>query len=337
MFWSQANGKDWTIVAFLQAERVGLGLDVARDRATAASIRRALGKLLDVPVADLRAKAAHGLLESEDFDALVSDDPVDDLLTWLSDPTGTRARWEASQWDTLCRRCKSDYGFDPVKDGEPVGAERLGSRSKSAWQTAWRRFAAVPSRYAGLMDLLRKARPSNPSGDLLASLPSDAWPQDNEAEEAELQQALHEIVALPLAQARAQLCDLEQKHGMRRSWVWAKLGRAPLAQAIQHLNRLAEVTKTPLTGASTTDLIEVYTRQRIAPPYAPRSSTSMLPGYATPLNCSNSAWRRVPSPTATSRAWMTCQPAPACCSSMGCDMSSARNCKRPCRGVSASN
>jgi hypothetical protein len=54
---------------------------------------------------------------------------------------------------------------------------------------------------------------------------------------------------------------LEQKHGMRQGWVWAKLGRAPLAQAIQHLSRLAEVTRTPLTGASTADLIATYTAQ----------------------------------------------------------------------------
>jgi hypothetical protein len=140
-----------------------------------------------------------------------------------------------------------------------VGAERLGSQAKPAWQTAWRRFTAMPSRYAGLVGLLRKAKPSGTSGDLLASLPSEAWPQDNEAEESELRQALHALAALPVAKARAQLCELEQKHGMRRSWVWAKLGRTPLAEAIHHLSHMAEVSKTPLTGASTADLIDAYT------------------------------------------------------------------------------
>jgi hypothetical protein len=261
VFWSQSNGKDWTITAFLQSDRGGLGLEVARDRSTGASIRRALGKLLDVPVIDLRARAAHGPLESEDFDAFISDDPVDDLLTWLSDPKVARERWDTSEWDTLCSRCKSDYGFDPVKDGELVGAERLGAPAKPPWQTAWKRFAAMPSRYPGLVDLLRQAKPSSLSGDLLASLPSEAWPQDNEAEEAELRQALDALAASPVVQARVQLCDLEQKHGLRRSWVWAKLGRAPLAYAIHHLSRMAEVTRTPLTGASTADLIEAYTTQ----------------------------------------------------------------------------
>ena len=34
VFWSQANGKDWTVNAFLSAKKDGLGLDVAQDSAT---------------------------------------------------------------------------------------------------------------------------------------------------------------------------------------------------------------------------------------------------------------------------------------------------------------
>ncbi|HXH08777.1 MAG TPA: BREX-1 system phosphatase PglZ type B [Alphaproteobacteria bacterium] len=259
VFWSQYNGKDWTIAAFLQSDKGGLGLHVARDRATAASVRRALERLLDVAVAELQAKAANGPLNSDDFDALISDDPVDDLLTWLSDPKGTRERWDTSRWETLYSRCKSDYGFDPVKDGELVGAERLGRQAKPTWRTAWKRFAAVPSRYPGLVDLLRRAKPITKAGEPFPLLTSEAWPQDNEAEEAELRQALCTLASMPVTEARAQLQELEAKHGPRRSWVWARLGRAPLAQAIQHLSLLAEVTETPLTGASAAALIEAYT------------------------------------------------------------------------------
>jgi hypothetical protein len=259
VFWSQYNGKDWTIAAFLQSDKGGLGLHVARDRSTAAAIRRALERLLDVPVAELQAKSANGPLNSDDFDALISDDPVDDLLTWLSDPKGTRERWDASRWETLCSRCKSDYGFDPIRDGELVGAERLGRQEKPAWRTVWKRFAAVPSRYPGLVELLRRAKPITKAGEPFPLLTSEAWPQDNEAEEAELRQALCTLAAIPASEARARLQELEAKHALRRSWVWAKLGRAPLAQAIQHLSLLAEATKTPLTGASAAALIEAYT------------------------------------------------------------------------------
>src|SRR5262245_49385302 len=50
VFFSQANGKDWTIAAFLQSDHGGLGLRLAKDAATASSLRRAIEKLADVPV-----------------------------------------------------------------------------------------------------------------------------------------------------------------------------------------------------------------------------------------------------------------------------------------------
>lgn len=86
------NAKDWTISAFFQTEKGGLHLTVARDQATATSIRRAIEKLADVPVAELQAKSSAGELNGTYFDTLISDDPVDDLLSWLSDPNGTRSR-----------------------------------------------------------------------------------------------------------------------------------------------------------------------------------------------------------------------------------------------------
>jgi hypothetical protein len=101
VFWSQQNSKDWTVTAFLQTNHGGLQLNFARDNATTASIRRALDKLIDVPVAELQAKAVSGELNSTYFDSLVSDDLVDDLLSWLADPKGTRDRWEANRWEIL--------------------------------------------------------------------------------------------------------------------------------------------------------------------------------------------------------------------------------------------
>ena len=259
VFWSQQNGKDWTVSAFLQTQRGGLDLDVARDKATAESIRRALEKLVDVSVAELRAKSATAPLDSNDFDALISDDPVDDLLTWLSDPKGTRERSNSSQWETLSSRCKNEYGFDPISDGELVGAELLGSQEKTAWKAAWKRFAAVPSRYPGLVELLRRAKPTTKSGDLFGSVRLESWPQDNEADEANLRKSLHDLTAMPLSEARSRIQDLEKQHAPRRQWVWAKLGRTPLAHAVQQLSGLAEESNTPLTGSSVGDMIQVYT------------------------------------------------------------------------------
>ncbi|MBA2114069.1 BREX-1 system phosphatase PglZ type B [Bremerella alba] len=260
VFWSQYNGKDWTINAFLQTNHGGLELKIAKDRATTESIRRALVKLVDVPVADLESKANSGELNSTYFDSLVSDDFVDDLLSWLSDPKGTRDRWETGRWEILCSRCIADFGFDPARDGELIGAELLGRQEKNVWKTAWKRFAVAPSRYAGLAELLRKAKPSPKPGDLLGHLLVESWPQDNDAEEDRLRAALTELSSSSLDDARKSLLELEKQHGTRRKWVWAKVGHSPLAFAIQHLATLSESTEKCLAGATTADMVEVYTK-----------------------------------------------------------------------------
>jgi hypothetical protein len=105
---------------------------------------------------------------------------------------------------------------------------------------------------------LRKAKPQPKPGDLLAGVRSGHWPQDNEELESELRQALHRIPAVPLDTARLTLKALEMGHKSRREWVWAKLNRSPLAQAIAHLAILAEATATPLTGARLTDMVTAY-------------------------------------------------------------------------------
>jgi hypothetical protein len=261
VFWSQHNGKDWTASAFLQSDKGGLGLRLARDTATQDAIRRALEKLADVPLADMVARTATQALDAQYFDGLLVEDPVDDLLSWLANPNGVKDRSQAEpgRWEALRNRCKNDYGFDPDKDGELVGAELLGLHAKAAWKKAWKRFTAAPSRYAGLVELLRKAKPRAKSGDLLDKIPVESWPQDTEAEEASLRQALLDLSQHPVPAARKRLRDLDQTHESRREWVWARLGRAPLADALRHLKTLAEATHAPLTGATTDDVIRAYT------------------------------------------------------------------------------
>ncbi len=258
VFWSQFNHKDWTVAAFLQSAKGGLQLALGKDAATTLSLRRAIEKLADAPLADLQAKSAFGELNSSYFDSLVSDDLVDDLLSWMSDPKGVRGRWESGRWETLCSRCVADYGFDPARDGEMTAAERLGTQPKVVWKNAWKRYAVAPSRYPGLEPLLLKSKPSSKGPSLFAK-PEPFWPQDNEAEEEALRKKLLELPSLSLAAARAVLSELEQQHGARRDWVWAKLNRSPLASAIRHLAVLAKVTATPLTGATVNDMAAAYT------------------------------------------------------------------------------
>jgi hypothetical protein len=248
VFFSHANGKDWTVTAFLQSDKVGLGLDIARDAATLEALKTALLELVDMEGDKLTGKQ----LSADDFHALVAPEPDRMILQWLNDPAATKEQWGKSRWKTFRNVCKKQYDFDPEADGELGGAERLGLRLKK-WQTVWQRFADGPGPYPNVPDRLRAARPKTTG---LFDL-SESWPQDNEKLEHELRQDLSSLKSVPRADLPAKLKELEQQHAPRRAWVWARLDRAPLARALQHLAILAEAAK-PLTGANLNALAESY-------------------------------------------------------------------------------
>lgn len=246
--WTQRNGRDWTIRAFLVSEDGGLGLDVAEDRLTLQAMQGALTQLAVTSSARLRGKR----LEAEDFDKLMITDTPRDLLLWLGDSDGTRAQWDEGKWNAFRSRCRQEYGFDPETDGEIVGGEKLGRRS-AAWDGVWDRFMESPALYQGVPDLLRRAKPK---GQLLYE--KDSWPDENDAREESLRTALVQVGSMNPADARQRLIELEAEHGRRRDWVWARLGMCPLAEALTHLVVLAQRTATSLGGDSPEAMARLY-------------------------------------------------------------------------------
>ena len=246
--WTQKNGRDWTVEAFMVSGDGGLGLDVARDTATRQSMLGALPELATTSIRLLEGRR----LEANDFDALFSDDPVRDLLLWLSDSESALAGWEFGRRSAFASRCKSEFDFDPNKDGALVAAERLGRREGS-WGAVWSRFAESPALYPGLPELLRKAMPN----DLFVEQPS-SWPRNNEKGEEELRRALVALEGKAPSAAREEVLELEKTHGPRREWVWAKLDQAPLANALPHLAEVAERTSREFGGASPAEMAAQY-------------------------------------------------------------------------------
>jgi hypothetical protein len=245
--WTQRNGKDWTVEAFLVSDD-GLGLDVARDEATRDSLHRSLPVLAETPVPQLEGKR----LEAEDFDELMVGDQARDLLEWMNDPKGAREGWGEGKWHAFRSRCKKDYGFDPDADGAVGAAEKLGLRKEAAWQQLWVRFAEAPVLYKALPDLLTRAKPT----ELLFN--PESWPDENDKAEARLRAALLELAPGDGPVARERVRALENEHGKRRSWVWAKMERGPMAMALEHLAALADKTSKTLNGASLEDVAKSY-------------------------------------------------------------------------------
>lgn len=246
--WTQKNGKDWTIRAFLVSDDGGLGLDVAEDKLTLQAMQGALSQLAVTPAARLRSKR----LEAEDFDRLMIGDTPRDLLLWLGDPDSTRGQWDEGKWSAFRNRCRQDYGFDPEADGEIVGGEKLGER-KDAWYGVWERFAESPALYPGVVDLLRRAKPK---GTLIFE--KEPWPDENDSMEYELRAQVMKVGSMKPAEARQRLEQLEIEHGPRRKWVWARLGMCSLANALEHMALLAKRTTTTLGGFSADAMATLY-------------------------------------------------------------------------------
>lgn len=250
-FWSQANHKDWTVLAFLQSAEGGLDLDVARDNATLEAIKTALVKLIETDVQDLTGRR----LEASDFHALLSPDPVREILGWLNDPKAAQARLTAQQWDAFCHSCKDKFGFHPMKDGPLRAAEMLGLRQGN-WGQVWDRFREAPKRYPNLPGWLRKAKPQE--DDLFLKESDEVWPQSNEIHETALRHVLKGCADKSVQSVAERIRELEAIHGRRRRWVWADLDQAPLAVALKHLTTLAEICVKPVAGGSLDDLVAAH-------------------------------------------------------------------------------
>ena len=110
-FWSQLNGKDWTPSAFLSSEEGGLGLDLARDRATLDAVGAQLAHVLRATPESLRGRR----LEATDFHGLAAGDPVGLLLEWMASEDGKHDDWPAERWAGFKALCKPTFRPRPGK------------------------------------------------------------------------------------------------------------------------------------------------------------------------------------------------------------------------------
>ena len=248
VFWSQPNSRDWTILAFLKSKE-GLGLDVAQDQATLKAMQGALNLLAETPISALQRKK----LEAEDFNQLLTPDPVRDVLLWLNDPDSIKSSWVGERWNAFCSVCQTKYKFNPDQEGAITGAEKLGNKEEN-WNAVWDRFAEAPGAYRSIPNLLKQAAPATPN----MFTDRSTWPNVNEGAEADLRQRLLNLKQSTAPEAIEQLRHLEAEHGPRRAWVWAELGEAPLAKALEHLITLANGVEISLGGHTPQIMVEQY-------------------------------------------------------------------------------
>ncbi len=229
-FWSQVNGKDWTPSAFLSSQEGGLGLDLARDRATLEAVSAQLAQVLRAS----RESLAGRRLEASDLHGLAAGDAVGLLLEWMASGDGKHDGWSAERWTGFKALCKATFKLDPDKDGIITAVDRLVAGG-GVWDRVWRRYREAHKAFSGVRKALDLAQPKD-----LLDVTNDRLPATNRQQEDALRSGLSGLAGRGKAEALEglrRLCDL---HVPRADSLWADLGEAPLARAAVHLKALAE-------------------------------------------------------------------------------------------------
>lgn len=265
-WWIYSNAaRDWTVKAFLVSKNGGVDLDVAGDDKTQQAMLRVLPEILDSKPEDLSNRR----LEAADFNKLVSNDPVRDLLSWMNASKACRERWSESRWLALVGICETEYHFNPEKDGELTAAELLCQR-QGVWENVWQRYLESCHHYPFLPELLLKVE-----ADLAAD--GSSYPVINNRQEVNLESSLFKLQSMNSGEVRTSLLELEAEHAKRRDWIWFELGQAPLAGVLEHLNKVALLTQKVFSGTQPEEMADLY-RDKYW-----QADDSMLKALAYPL------------------------------------------------------
>lgn len=253
-FWSQANTKDWTVSAFLTSKNGGLGLDLAQDRATQEALGQVLaaGVLLEKSVSEFQGRQ----INAEWLLSLLAPNPTRDLLAWMNEPEIARQQWGQVLWDVFVKRCKSDYGFDPIEDGVLIAAEHL-AKGDGKWAAVAELYRDSFPSFPGVYKALAKVQPPQ-----LGLFPDQkqlsGYPLANEQSEAGLRYTLSACGSMDVEHARAAILSAEKEHGARREWLWSRMGKSPLATAMEHLAFVAQKSMTFPVGQTPDELAASY-------------------------------------------------------------------------------
>lgn len=255
VFWSQANAKDWTVNAFLTSKNGGLGLDLAQDKATQEALTRVMEAcvLLDRTLDELQSHPINAAW----LDSLLAPNPTRDILAWLNNPDEAKTQWAGGRWDIFVSRCKKDFGFDPVTEGELTAAEKL-AEHEGVWAAVWEQYRDSYTSFPRVAEQLGRVQPPVPKG--LFDEPTElaGYPRANDDAECALRYQLNAIGAMPPSQARATILDAEKEHGGRRQWLWSSMDRASLARALEHLAEVAALSAQVPGGTTPDQLAERY-------------------------------------------------------------------------------
>lgn len=251
----QENGKEWTILAFVENNISGLGLRFSKDSATKDALKKALPRIFRDP--DILIGKT--IIDADFLNNQLFPDIYHNILKWMCKGDSFLEGMDSGKRDIFSNICRTQYGFIPDHKNILSISEKLGSQ-RNLWKYVWQMYATAPKKYPEIEGLLRTAKPED-LGEGVFSLPDESWPQVNEQKENELRDSFSEITRLSPNRAVTNLHELEYKHSKRRKWVWYELDQSPMCKALPFLCRMSELTTESFPSLTIDDLTEYYVSQ----------------------------------------------------------------------------
>lgn len=249
--WLHENGKEWTVVGFIQNEK-GMGINVAQDNLTKETLIGALPNLINEPQLFYRK-------DFIDADFLLNDQYPNvgvDILKWMEEGDKFLTTLSSDKKQSFITICKKSYGFNPdVKNIKNI-AYQLGSR-RGPWAQIWEYFNHAPNRYQRVQEYLRLAAPDD-LGLGMFEVPRDSWPQENEKAEDDLREELKNLSSVAPDEVLNKLESFKKKHSWREGSVWHELGMSPLLESLKHIVEMTKVCRQPYPNQKQEDLINYY-------------------------------------------------------------------------------
>lgn len=241
-------GRDWSVGSFLTNPKVGLELDLAKDKKTQAAILQVLPDLLETPVAKLKGKK----LEAEDFYSIVLDDIARDILGWLNNPQEKAALWQGSRWNIFTNSCQAQFGFTPDSN-HYAQALHLLCQAEGAWESIWQRFEETANNLPLLVEQLANVEPAD-----LSVLYPEHYLSSNAADESNIETALRNALGKDRAVISTTLGALWLQQQPRKNWLWYRLDKSPWLVVLEDLITVLEQTEITFSGSNPESMADNY-------------------------------------------------------------------------------
>lgn len=152
----QENGREWSILAFVENQISVPGIKVAKDNAT----KDALMKTLPSIFQDRDVLANKTIIDADYLNNQLFPDIIPTILKWMCKGDVFLNTMDAGKKDVFNNLCKSQYEFEPDHKNIKAISEKLGSQ-RNAWKYVWQLYAAAPHKYSEIEGLLHLAKPAD--------------------------------------------------------------------------------------------------------------------------------------------------------------------------------